>query len=320
MTAGRFAPSPTGPLHLGNLRTALLAWLFARSTDREFLLRVEDLDRVRSGFEQQQLAELQAFGITWEYTPVRQSERTEIYDAALELLQKHGLIYECFCSRKDIADAASAPNAPLHVPGAYPGTCRHLSLAQRRERAQHRPAALRINAALASGLSKGSAQAEGSVVEHTITDVLHGNYTGVVDDFVVRRNDGAYAYNLAVVVDDAIQGIDQVVRGDDLLSSTPRQHWLAGILADLSDTTPVQTEYVHVPLVLNAQGKRLAKRDGAVTLEDLGALNSAQRLHEVRSWILDSLGLPTHSLEEALEAFTPESLPNQPWYFNQPGQ
>ena len=136
-------------------------------------------------------------------------------------------------------------------------------------------------------------------------DVLHGSFTGVVDDFVLRRNDGVTAYNLAVVVDDAAQGIDQVVRGDDLLPSTPRQAYLASLL-----NIPVP-EYAHVPLVLNADGARLAKRDGAVTLTDLAAIGVS--VDEVRDALLASLGLPTGPLEHALAEFDPAPLPREPW-------
>ena len=264
MPAGRYAPSPTGSLHLGNLRTALVAWLAARATDRAFLLRVEDLDRVRSGAEAGQRADLAAVGLDWDAEPVRQSERTALYDAAVAALRAaHGpdAVYECFCSRKDIAEATSAPHprpddgapasggaVPLRPPGFYPGTCRGLTEAERAERRRVRPAALRIDAAKVAGLPAGE------IPRATAVDVLHGEVTGLVDDLVLRRNDGAYAYNLAVVVDDLAQGVDQVVRGDDLLSSAPRQAYLASLLGIAPPT------YVHVPLVLNSAGKRLAKR------------------------------------------------------------
>ena len=287
MGAGRFAPSPSGPLHLGNLRTAILAWLFARSTQRDFLLRIEDLDRVRSGAEAAQLAELESLGLEFDGPLLRQSERLPIYFDAVEQLKKQDLLFPCFCSRKDIAEAASAPHA---APGAYPGTCRDLSPAEREAKAKERPAALRLRA---------------EVTEFSIHDQLAGDYTGVVDDFVLVRNDGAPAYNLAVVVDDALSGIDQVVRGDDLLSSAPRQGYLATLLGH---DVP---EYAHVPLALNAKGQRLAKRDGAVTLEEI----TEHGVHpaDVVAILLESLGLPSTSLQAALEAFDPVSLPREPW-------
>ncbi|WP_026529927.1 tRNA glutamyl-Q(34) synthetase GluQRS [Haematomicrobium sanguinis] len=285
--AGRYAPSPTGNLHVGNLRTAILAWLFARSTGRDFLLRIEDLDRVRAGSEAQQIRELTDIGLDWDGTPARQSERLALYEHAIDSLTARGLTFECFCTRRDIAEAASAPHA---LPGHYPGTCRDLSDEEREERRRSRPSALRLRS---------------RVNQWAISDLIHGEYEGAVDDFVIRRNDGAPAYNLAVVVDDHAQGVDQVVRGDDLLSSTPRQAYLGSLLGYPAP------EYAHVPLALNADGQRLAKRDGAVTLEDLASI--AVEPHEVRALILDSLGLPNHSLSAALAAFDPGALPREPW-------
>ncbi|MFF2318176.1 tRNA glutamyl-Q(34) synthetase GluQRS [Arthrobacter sp. NPDC058097] len=286
-SAGRFAPSPSGELHVGNLRTAILAWLFARSTGRRFLLRVEDLDRARAGAEAAQLHDLAAVGLTWDGAVVRQTDREPLYTAAIGQLAAAGLTYECFCTRREIQEAPSAPHAPQ---GAYPGTCRGLSAAELEFKRSTRPAAVRLRS---------------SVAEWTVQDVLHGTFTGVVDDFVLRRNDGVTAYNLAVVVDDAEQGIDQVVRGDDLLPSTPRQAYLASLL-----NMPVP-EYAHVPLVVNADGARLAKRDGAVTLGDLAAVGLSA--DAVQRTILESLGLPAASLEAALAAFSPGRLPREPW-------
>ncbi|MFJ5693090.1 tRNA glutamyl-Q(34) synthetase GluQRS [Arthrobacter sp. NPDC093125] len=285
--AGRFAPSPSGELHVGNLRTAVLAWLFARSTGRRFLLRVEDLDRARAGAETQQLRDLAEIGVTWDGPVVHQTDRGRLYQEAIRRLEAAGLTYECFCTRREIQEAPSAPHAPQ---GAYPGTCRDLSTAEIQAKRTWRPAAIRLR----------------SAVNHwTVEDTLHGSFTGVVDDFVLRRNDGVTAYNLAVVVDDAEQGIDQVVRGDDLLPSTPRQAYLASLLAIPS------VEYAHVPLVVNSDGARLAKRDGAVTLRDLAAVGISAR--EARRRILVSLGLPGDSPEAALSAFNPASLPREPW-------
>lgn len=257
MGAGRYAPSPSGDLHFGNLRTAVLAWLFARSTGRQFLMRVEDIDTQRSSLEsaQRQLGDLAALGLDWDGEVVYQSQRFPRYDAVIADLADRGLVYECYCSRKDIQRASSAPHA---APGSYPGTCRDLTQTQREARRaelqeQGRVPALRLRA---------------SVTSWPVTDYYVGEYTGDVDDFILRRGGNAnqgqdYAYNLAVVVDDADYGVDQVVRGDDLLSSAPRQAYLA----DLLGFKP--PEFVHVPLVLNADGQRLAKRDGAVTLREM---------------------------------------------------
>ncbi|MEW1986742.1 tRNA glutamyl-Q(34) synthetase GluQRS [Pseudarthrobacter oxydans] len=291
-SAGRFAPSPSGELHVGNLRTAILAWLFARSTGRTFLLRVEDLDRARSGAEAGQLRDLQAVGVTWDGDVVRQAARGPLYAGAISRLEAAGLTYECFCTRREIQEAPSAPHAPQ---GAYPGTCRNLDTAELEFKRSTRPAAIRLRA---------------DTAEYTVRDLLHGRFTGVVDDFVLRRNDGVTAYNLAVVVDDAEQGIDQVVRGDDLLPSTPRQAYLASLLGIPSP------EYAHVPLVVNSDGARLAKRDGAVTLRDLADAGSPPAA--VRDRLLESLGLPAGPLGNALAAFEPDALPREPWVWGGP--
>ena len=298
MGTGRFAPSPTGVLHLGNLRTALVAWLFARAAGSRFLVRVEDLDRTasRPELEQGQLADLAALDIDWDGPVVRQSERSALYDAAIDRLAAAGLVYPCYCTRREIREAATAPHE--HLPeGAYPGTCRRLTVAARASReAEGRPAALRLQAA---------------GVEIAFDDRLAGRFAGVVDDFVIRRNDGAPAYNLAVVVDDDAQGVEEVVRGDDLLATTPRQIHLAHLLG-----LPVPA-HAHVPLVLNRQGERLAKRDGAVTLADQVALG--RDAATIRSLLASSLGLcePDEPVTPAMlvARFDPDRVPRSPWTF-----
>ena len=285
---GRFAPSPTGELHVGNLRTALLAWLFARSQDARFLMRVEDLDagRVRRHFEASQLADLRAIGIDWDGAVVRQSERQELYAQSLARLDADGLLYRCWCTRAEIREAASAAHGPLPE-GAYPGTCRELTATEVAEReASGRPPAWRVRAG-------------GAAV--TFEDRICGQFTGVVDDFVVRRNDGAYAYNLAVVVDDAEQGIGEVVRGADLLDSTPRQLWLGERLGVSA------SRHAHVPLVLGPDGARLAKRHGAVTLADRAALGQSPA--DVRRELLAPFGLrDCVTMQELVEAFDPDRI------------
>ncbi|UGS37126.1 tRNA glutamyl-Q(34) synthetase GluQRS [Capillimicrobium parvum] len=281
---GRYAPSPSGPLHVGNLRTALLAWLFARSAGARFVVRVEDLDRGRSRPEHErgQLEDLAAIGLDWDGEVVRQSERGALYAAAIGRLDT----YPCFCTRAEIRDAASAPHG---MPGHYPGTCRELTAAQRAERqAQGRPPALRLRA--------GGARV-------AFEDRVMGQYEGVVDDVVVRRNDGTAAYNLAVVVDDAGQGVGEVVRGADLIGATPAQIFVADALG-----LP-RCSYAHVPLVLAADGTRLAKRHGAVTLADRRAIGES--VAEVRARLLESAGLPG-DLDEALTAFDPAALARDP--------
>ncbi|MFL5911051.1 MAG: tRNA glutamyl-Q(34) synthetase GluQRS [Gaiellaceae bacterium] len=249
MATGRFAPSPTGDLHLGNLRTALLAWLFARSAGSRFLMRMEDLDtgRVRPGMEERQLADLAAIGLDWDGPVARQSERIGLYEDALARLERDELVYPCYCTRREIREAASAPQGNP-AEDAYPRTCRELSDAERAEReAAGRKPALRL-------------RADGDEV--SFDDRLLGRRTGWVDDFVLRRNDGAFAYNLALIVDDAEQDVEEVVRGADLVDSTPRQLHLAMLLGLR------EPAYAHVPLMLGPDGARLAKRHGAVTLAD----------------------------------------------------
>jgi glutamyl-tRNA synthetase len=289
--AGRYAPSPTGELHVGNLRTALLAWLFARSTGRRFLLRIEDLDtaRVRPGVADQQRDDLAALGITFDGEPVVQSQRLAAYRRALlELAER---TYECFCSRREIAEAASAPHGSV---ARYPGTCRDLTEAERIDRELRRQPAIRL-------------RADDAV--QTVHDLVHGDITAVVDDVVLLRNDGVPAYNLAVVVDDAFSGVDQVVRGDDLLPAAAAQAFLAELLGY---PPPI---YAHVPLAVNARGGRLAKRDGAVTLPDLAELGLESSA--VLGLIAESLELASPgervSPDALVERFDPALLPREPW-------
>jgi glutamyl-tRNA synthetase len=291
MATGRYAPSPTGALHVGNLRTAMLAWLFARSAGSPFLLRIDDLDPAdaRPEHEAGQRADLAALGIDFDPPEVRQSARRASHDRAIAALEADGRTYECWCTRREIREAATAPHG--QAPGAYPGTCRRLSTAARdARRGSGRPAALRLDAG-------------GEVV--AVVDRLHGEVALAVDDLVLRRNDGIPAYNLATVVDDAHQGIEEVVRGDDLLDSTPRQVLLARLLG-----LPVPA-YAHVPLVLGPDGARLAKRHGAVTLADLAS--AGVDAGEVRSRLAASVGLaaPGEAVTMAtlLERFDPARLP-----------
>ena len=292
--AGRFAPSPSGDLHVGNLRTAVLAWLFARSTGRAFHLRMEDLDRVAPGAAARQLDDLGRLGLDWDGAVMWQSRRAEAYQAAIDRLRLLDLVYPCYCTRREIQQAASAPHAPQ---GAYPGTCRTLTAEQVVARqAAGRPAALRLRAQLPDWI---------------VEDELVGSWTGAIDDLVLQRADGVPAYNLAVVVDDAAQGVDQVVRGDDLLASAPRQAYLGHLLG-----LPA-VRYAHVPLALNVQGARLAKRDGAVTLSELA--RSGRPPGQVLGLIGTSLGLAAAGehvgLTDLLDRFDPAALPRQPWIF-----
>lgn len=297
--AGRFAPSPTGDLHLGNLRTALVAWLAARSSNRSFIVRMEDLDPITSSFDNEvrQLRDLAAIGLEWDGEVVRQSERFELYNVAIERLAAEGLVYRCYCTRREVrAEIDSAVGAPhAHLPdGAYRGTCRDLDDDECDQReASGRLPALRL-------------RTSGETI--SVCDQLLGMYSGAVDDVVLRRGDGVPAYNLAVVVDDAQQGITQVVRGADILASTPRQVLLQRLLGL---ATP---EYLHVPLVLGDDGHRLAKRHGAVTIRDLA--DHGWTAADVRAWLARSLNLSSGSERPSVEAllcrFDPVLIPAAP--------
>jgi len=310
---GRYAPSPSGDLHLGNLRTAILAWAMARRGGKSFYMRVEDLDRVRPGAAERQIADLAALGLDWDASPGSAAESTEgkeagvlyqstrlaAYEQAVAQLREAGLVYECYCTRREIQEASSAPHG---APGAYPGTCRELTEAQREERRTQRPPALRLRAECTS---------------YTVQDDFYGAYTGLVDDFVLVRNDGTYAYNLTSVVDDAFVGVEQIVRGDDLLPSAPRQSYLAQLLG------LAQPRYAHVPLALNEEGKRLAKRDGAVTLPQLR--EAGVEIPTILGWIAASIpvynadgsahsaDVPVPNAAAILERFDPARMATEPW-------
>ncbi len=270
MPLGRFAPSPTGRLHLGNLRTAMLAWLYARSDGSPFLLRFEDLDAaaVRSEHYRTQEEDLAALGLVWDEPTVNQSDHLHRYREALERLESVDLVYPCFCSRREVREAASAPNRP-HAGHHYPGTCTQLDSTQRARRAAERPAALRVRAAGATRM---------------VVDELAGPIEIELDDFVVKRNDGTPAYHLAVVVDDAAQGVEEIVRGDDLAESACRQQ----LLYELLELAP-RPRYVHVPLMLSANGDRLAKRHGAVSLDD--RRRRGESAAEVLGFLASTVGL-----------------------------
>lgn len=261
---GRFAPSPTGLLHLGNAFTALVAWLQVRQAGGAFVLRMEDIDPARSrvSYAEQVLADLRWLGIDWDegpdvggpYGPYRQIQRGERYDAALARLQADGWLYPCYCSRAELAAIASAPHGLASEGPAYPGRCRHLSEAERARRAARKAPALRF------------ALPEDDAV--TFVDGIAGVQTfppGAGGDFIVKRADGVVAYQLAVVADDADMAITDVVRGWDLLDSTPRQLYLYRALGLQAP------RFAHVPLLVNPDGSRLAKRDASITLAAMRA-------------------------------------------------
>jgi glutamyl-tRNA synthetase len=254
----RIAPSPTGPLHAGNVFAALMAWLIARREGGVVLLRIEDLDpgRSRTVFIDQALRDFEWLGIDWDEETVYQSERNAYYAEALATLETKGLLYPCFCSRADL-HAASAP----HADGSelvYCGTCRHLDAAQRAERACVHTPALRL-------IVPDAQQPAGLIA---FDDLLQGSYVhdlGVdCGDFIVRRSDGVFAYQLAVVVDDLLQGVDCIVRGRDLIDSTPRQIYLRRLLRNtLAPDAPTDVTFYHLPLLVDSEGRRLSKRSGS---------------------------------------------------------
>jgi glutamyl-tRNA synthetase len=297
---GRFAPTPSGPLHLGNLRTALIAWVAARATGGEIALRIEDLDPTpcRPEYETAQLAALRALGLDWDGPIMRQSQRRGEHLAALDVLRARDLLYPCFCTRREIREALRAPHGdePEH---GYTGTCRDLSSAMVRGHLD------------AGRVPAWRARAAGTRLDYV--DLVHGLSTGTCDDFVVQRNDGLAAYHLAVVVDDAAQAVTQIVRGDDLRDSTPRQRWLQHVLG-----LP-EPNYAHVPLVLGDDGARLAKRHGAVTLEDLARQGRDAR--DALALLGGSLGWCSHHDRRSIDAllatfvacFDFADLPRTPW-------
>lgn len=280
---GRFAPSPSGRMHLGNLWTCLLAWLAAHSQGGGVVLRLEDLDpdRCRAEYCDQVMRDLEWLGLSWEGEPVYQSRRTQAYAQAFQELERQGLIYPCYCTRAERL-AASAPHRSDGL-SVYDGRCRHRTEEERAELAQKRHPAWRV---------------EVPGEEIVFQDLLQGEYREDLardcGDFILRRSDGVYAYQLAVVVDDAFMGVNQVVRGSDLLSSTPRQLWIQDRLG-----LP-HPQYGHVPLLLAPDGRRLAKRDRD---QELGQLQQQYTAPELIGRLAWQAGLLPQE-----EAITPEEL------------
>jgi glutamyl-tRNA synthetase len=275
MLHGRYAPSPTGELHVGNLRTALAAWLVARASGGSFQLRIDDLDpeRSRDAFVAQQLEDLRRIGLDWDGAVLRQSERIPTYELALDTLRQRGLVYPCFCTRAEIHAAVAAPHESDAEPrerGWYPGTCSTLEPDASWARvAAGEPACLR-------------ARTHAQRIRYR--DAALGAVSGIVDDFVVRRRDGAIAYNLACAVDDAaLPAPALVVRGRDLAATTLRQLWLMHAL----ETAPPR--YLHLGLVLGPDGERIAKRHGAVGMQALA--ESGISPEDLRLALAASLGL-----------------------------
>lgn len=258
---GRFAPTPSGRLHLGNLLCCLLAYLSARSAGGKFLLRIEDLDvpRCPKRLSEQCIEDLAFLGFDWDEPPLYQSERTAIYQSYLKRLCAQGLVYPCFCTRAQL-HAAQAPNLGDREP-VYAGTCAQLSAEEIAERMKTRRPALRL-------------RMPDKVV--TFIDGQYGAYSENLareaGDTLIRRSDDLFGYQLAVVIDDALSGVNQIVRGRDILSSTPRQIELQHMLGF---DTP---QYLHIPLLLDGEGRRLAKRDRDLNLSALSKRMTAQQI------------------------------------------
>lgn len=291
MTIGRFAPSPTGPLHIGSLVAAVGSWLFARAAGGRWLVRMEDLDRARviEGSADEILRALERYRLEWDGEVVYQSKRSALYEAALARLRASGHAYDCACSRADLQRAASAPAAGDPTESrVYPGTCRYGIDNGRVARAVR----FRVGDGVVS-----------------FDDLVAGHYAenvaSATGDFVIRRADGPFAYQLAVVVDDAEQRVTQVVRGFDLISSTPRQIMLQRALGV---PTPL---YAHLPLVESDAGVKLGKRDGALPLPTLDEAHVAKTLAAA----LSILGIrvepsrPAEMLAEALARFDAATIP-----------
>ena len=304
---GRFAPSPSGRMHLGNAWTALLAWLDIRKLGGTMVLRIEDLDpdRCRPQFAEGLVEDLQWLGLDWDEGPDRpgvaasykQSERSDLYRAAFDSLVQRGLVYPCFCSRAELRSVASAPHAG-DVEQVYSGRCAGLSTAAQAEKLSvRRQAAYRLRV---------------GETEISFNDQLFGPQRQKLNqccgDFVIRRSDGVYAYQLAVVVDDAAMQIDRVLRGADLLASTPRQIYLWQLLGYLPPT------FIHAPLLLAADGSRLSKRQGSLTIEALRG--SGVRPEKIIGQLAVWAGLieqpePLRP-DELIDGFSLDRLPREP--------
>lgn len=288
LVTGRFAPSPTGRMHLGNVFSALLSWLSAKSKGGRWLLRIEDIDRGRSRltFADMVMDDLQWLGLTWDGEPVYQSERSDIYEQYFAELKQRGLTYPCYCTRADLL----ATQAPHESDGrvVYPGTCRH------------KPPQPGVPAATRLVVPNGEvvAFADGHYGQHSV------NLAEQVGDFIIRRKDGAWAYQLVVVIDDALMGVTEVVRGCDLLLSSPQQIWLARLLG----FEPPQ--FIHLPLLCNQQGQRLSKRDQSLDMASLRERYTADEIIGRLAWHAGLLAKPEPmSPQDLLPLFDWEKIP-----------
>ena len=288
---GRFAPTPSGRLHLGNLLCAMLAYLSARHAGGRFFLRIEDLDAPRCprSLARQAVEDLAWFGLRWDAPPLYQSERTAVYQSHLERLRAKGLIYPCFCTRAQLQQQASAAPNLGDTQRVYAGTCAHLTREEIGRLSLARSPALRVRV---------------PDEEIRFVDGLQGpqceNLARDCGDFIVRRSDGLFGYQLAVVVDDALSGVNEVVRGHDILASTPRQVYIQRMLGF---DTP---SYIHIPLLEDADGRRLAKRD-----RDMDLTSLAKRFS--REDILGMLAYSAGILEEERPAAMGELIDVFDW-------
>ena len=266
---GRFAPTPSGRMHLGNVFAALLAWLSVRSRGGELVLRMEDLDTQRTSeeFAQTLREDLLWLGLSWDRETPPQSQRSAIYDTYFQQLEQKGLLYPCYCTRSQLHNV----NAPHLSDGTYvyPGTCRDLTAAQRQE--IHRLPAWRVKV-----------PDREVALEDLCCGDFRQNLSRDCGDFVVRRADGVYVYQLAVVVDDGLAGVTEVVRGRDLLGSAPRQMYLQELFGFS------QPQYAHVPMLLSSDGRRLSKRDQDL---DLGKLRQQRKPEQLIGWLAHAAGL-----------------------------
>lgn len=295
---GRFAPSPSGRMHLGNVFCALLAWLDARKSNGEIILRVEDLDpeRCKAEYAQVLMEDMRWLGLDWDRggeASTYQSARRDLYEQAIERLRAHAQVYPCYCTRAQLHDASAPHASDGRV--MYTGRCK----------------------ALAKGAPRKAGEREGALrlavppKEITFIDGVYGRYTEDLcrecGDFVIRRSDGVHAYQLAVVVDDAAMGVTHVVRGRDLLSSTPRQLLLYELLGERAP------QFIHVPLLCAPDGRRLSKRDGDL---DMGALRSAGvTAQEIIGFLMWKAGMTARfeplDLEEALCMYARDKIPGR---------
>ena len=298
---GRYAPSPTGSLHLGNARTALVAYLQARCADASFVMRVEDLDRARSKNEMVavNLNELRWLGLDWDegpdvggiYAPYIQSERFDLYDKALSDLKEKGRIYECYLSRKDLREISSAPHGQMPRYGKAERSLNEKLKAKKMSEGKLPALRFRVD--------------EDSVLFH---DEFLGRQSVTVGDFVVKRADNEWAYQLAVVTDDSAMKIEEVVRGSDLLESTAAQLLL---YKALEENPP---KFLHVPLLFDSTGERMAKRRGSLTLTELMKTSSPERVLGLLAYSLGLCDNPvTMSMRDILRAYTLEKLPKKPF-------